>query len=269
MRSEAGSATEGVLSTGVPFLRLGQGPPLVVLAGLSPSHANPSGVVRRGIVSWMVPFAEHFTVYRVTRRPGLATGATMADIASDIAGAVERDIGEPVRLHGTSTGGSVALQLSLDRPELVQRTVLAAAACRLSPRGRQVQAQVGRSLEQGDVRRAAAQMFGSVAPRGLTRLARAAGWAAGGRFSADGLADMAITIAAEDAFDAEPRLAGVLAPTLVLGGTADAFYSTDLFRRTADGMPRGTAVVFPGKSHAHVAGSKVAAGVALGFLLGG
>jgi pimeloyl-ACP methyl ester carboxylesterase len=94
------------------------------------------------------------------------------------------------------------------------------------------------------------------------------GWVMGG-FTPDNQDDMLVTIAAEDSFDAEPHLSRVQAPTLVLGGTADAFYSRDLFERTAAGLPQGRAVVFPGRSHVSVAGSKVAAGIALGYLVGG
>jgi pimeloyl-ACP methyl ester carboxylesterase len=263
-----GAVTEGYLSTGLPFLRLGQGPALVVASGLSAEHANPTGVWRRMSLSWAAPFAEHFTVYVVNRRPGLAPGSSMSDIAADYAGAIEQDIGRPVLLHGTSTGGSVALQLAIDRPELVQRMVLAAAACRLSPHGRQVMSQVARLTRQGDHKRATSLIVGAGTPRRLAFVTRGMGWVMGG-FTPDNQDDMLRTIAAEDAFDAEPGLARVQAPTLVLGGTADAFYSTDLFERTAAGISRGQAVILPGKSHVHVAGSKVPAGIALGYLVGG
>src|SRR5918993_4312033 len=105
--------TEGRFTTGVPYLRLGQGPPLLAASGLTPAHANPQGMARRMALSWVAPFAEHFTVYLSNRRPGLAADVTMADVARDYAGAIEEDIGEPVALHGTSTGGPVALQLSI------------------------------------------------------------------------------------------------------------------------------------------------------------
>jgi hypothetical protein len=52
-----------------------------------------------------------------------------------------------------------------------------------------------------------------------------------------------------------------------MGGTDDRFYSEDLFRRTAAGIPQGRVVLFPDRSHVHVAGSKLAAGLALGFLI--
>jgi hypothetical protein len=60
--------TEGQFSTGVPFLRLGQGPPLLVASGLTGEHVNPTGMRRRMALAWTVPFAEHFTVYLVNRR---------------------------------------------------------------------------------------------------------------------------------------------------------------------------------------------------------
>ena len=258
---------EGSFSTGVPFLRLGQGPPLVVASGLTAEHANPKGMWRRSSLSWAAPFAAHFTVYLVNRKPGLLPGATMADLASDYADTIERDLGEPVFLHGTSTGGSVALQLASDRPELVERLVVAVAACRLSPRGREVQAELLRLTEAGEARRALAYLAGTQVPRAMAPVARGAGWALGGSFIASDPSDMLITLNAEDVFDVERRLGRIRAPTLVLGGTKDVFYSEDLFRRTADGIERGQVVIFPGKSHIQVAGSKVAAGIALGFLL--
>jgi pimeloyl-ACP methyl ester carboxylesterase len=259
--------SEGSFSTGVPYLRLGHGPPLLVASGLTAEHANPTGMWRRSSLSWAAPFAAHFTVYLVNRKPGLLPGATLADLAADYADTIERDLGQPVHLHGTSTGGSIALQLASDRPELVERLVVAVAACRLSARGREVQAELLRLTEAGDARKALAYLAGTQVSRPFAPAARGLGWALGGSFIASDPSDMLITLAAEDVFDVEARLDRIQAPTLVLGGTRDAFYSEDLFRRTADGVPGGQVVLFPGKSHVHVAGSKVAAGIALGFLL--
>lgn len=264
-----GAVTEGRMSTGLPYLKLGQGPPLVLASGLSSEHANPTGVWRRMSLSWAAPFAEHFTVYLVNRRAGLVAGVTMADIAADYAGAIENDIGGPVRVHGTSLGGAVALQLAIDRPELVQRMVVAASACRLSPHGLQVEAEVLRLIREGAGRRASALLIEPGVPSSLAYAARGLGWLTGAGLASDDRSDMVLMIAAEKSFDAEPELPRVQAPTLVLGGTDDRFYSEDLFRRTAAGIPHGRAVILPGKSHLYAAGSKVAAGIALGFLIGG
>jgi pimeloyl-ACP methyl ester carboxylesterase len=257
-----------VLGPGLPYLRVGHGPPLVMASGLSPEHANPTGVVRRMYLSTAARFAGHFTVYLVNRRVGLAPGATMQDIAADYAAAIDGSIGEPVMLHGTSTGGAVALKVAIDHPELVRRLVVAASACRLSPKGRQAQAEVARLTEQCDPREASAVMMEMLTPAALRYPARGVGWLVGPALAVDDPGDMLVTIAAEDAFDAEPELGRVQAPTLVLGGTADPFYSEDLFRRTAAGVVNGRAVIFAGKGHMYVASSATAATIALGFLLG-
>lgn len=48
----------------------------------------------------------------------------------------------------------------------------------------------------------------------------------------------------------------------------DRFYTEDLFRRTAAGIPWGRVVLFPGKPQGYPASAKLAVGVALGFLIG-
>jgi pimeloyl-ACP methyl ester carboxylesterase len=260
--------TEGAFSTGPPYLKVGQGPPLLVASGLTAEHKNPTGRWRKSVLAWVAPFAEHFTVYLTNRRPGLAPGTTMAELAADYAGAIEDDIGQPVLVHGTSTGGSIALQLAIDHPALVQRAVVSAAACRLSDSGRRLQRELIRRTQAGDHRGVGALLLGSLAPRPLTYPARGIGWLAGNVFAVDDPSDSLAVLSAEDAFDAEPGLARIQAPTLVLGGTTDAFYSEDLFRRTAAAIPRGRAVIFPDKSHMYVAGSAVPAAVGLGFLVG-
>jgi pimeloyl-ACP methyl ester carboxylesterase len=249
-------------------MRTGQGPALLVAAGLTTRHVNPTGTARRMSLAWAAAYAEHFTVYLANRRPGLTEGTSIHELADDYATAIENDIGAPVLLHGTSTGGSIALQLAVDRPELVRRLVLAAAACRLSPAGRAVMAEVARLTAAGDLRAATAAMVAAGTPPRMRPFARPAGWVMG-QFAASDQSDMLVTIAAEDAFDAEPHLDHVTAPTLVLGGTADGFYSRDLFERTAAQIPHGTAVVWEGRSHVGVAGGKVAAAVGLGYLLAG
>lgn len=262
------AVSEGRFSTGLPYLKLGEGPPLVQASSLSSQHANPTGLRRRMAISWAAPFAEHFTVYLVNRKPGLAAGATMADIAADYAGAIEHDLGEPVMLHGTSAGGSVALQLAIDHPALVRRLVVAASACRLPPHVHQAQAEAVRLAQNGDGRRAMALYLASLSPRPMSFAARGMGWLTGGGFTPEKRSDMLITLGAECLFDAEPELPEVQATSLVLGGTNDRFYTEDLFRRTAAGIPDGRAIILPGKSHGYVAGSKTTAGIALGFLLG-
>jgi len=260
---------EGCLYGGLPYLRMGHGSPLLLATGLTAEHTNPSGFERRMAYWMMAPFAEHFTVYGANRKPELAPGATMSDIAGHYAEAIEHDIGEPVFLLGVYTGGTVSLQLAIDRPHLVRRLVLRASACRLSPHGRHAQAELAQLTKEGDHRRAWSQLMEAAAPRALRYPARALAWTAGPSMAAEDPSDMLITIAAEDQFDAEPHLERVSAPTLVVGGGADPFYSSDLFRRTAAGVQDGRAVIFPNKGHGYASASRTASNIILGFLLAG
>ncbi len=258
---------EGTLGRGVPYLKLGSGPPLLAASGLTAEHVNPSGRWRQMSLKWLAPFSDHFTCYLVNRRPDLLPGTRMTQLAQDYADVIE-EVGEPVHVHGTSTGGSLALQLAIDHPDKVRRMVVCASACRLSPSGKALQLDVARRTEAGDARGAWGQMMSALAPKPLRFPAWGVGWMVGRLFTADDPTDMLRVIEAEDVFDVEPRLGSITAPTMVQGGTKDVFYDEDLFRRTAEGIPDGQVVIYEGKGHAFVAGSSKTATTALGFLLG-
>jgi pimeloyl-ACP methyl ester carboxylesterase len=115
-----------MLTGGLPYLALGAGPPLVVLPGLGKDNVLPCGMHSRFELATLRAYADAgWTAYWVTRRPGVAAGVTMADLASDLARALRVEFGEPVDILGFSTGGSVAQQLAVDHADVVRRLVLA------------------------------------------------------------------------------------------------------------------------------------------------
>ena len=101
-------------------------------------------------LSTLSPLTGDFRVYWVNRKKGLQPGESMSDIAGHLAAAIEEEFGEPVFLTGESTGGSVVLQLAVDRPELVRSLVVVAAACRLGEHGQLLQQELGRAVRAGD-----------------------------------------------------------------------------------------------------------------------
>ncbi|NTW42697.1 MAG: hypothetical protein HGA44_22995 [Cellulomonadaceae bacterium] len=79
--------------------------------------------------------------------------------------------------------------------------------------------------------------------------------------------DLLVTIDAEDAFDVGDQLHRITAPTLVIGGGKDVFYSRELFEQTAARISDGREHVIPGWGHMRTSMSSTTAHLTLGFLL--
>jgi pimeloyl-ACP methyl ester carboxylesterase len=77
-------------------------------------------------------------------------------------------------------------------------------------------------------------------------------WLFGGSQRVEDPSDMLVTVAAEDTFDASPELHRITAPTLLVAGGRDRFYSPELFRETAERIPGGRLRLYQDKGHASV-----------------
>ena len=259
----------GFLHDDTAYLKLGEGPPLVSALGLTPEHEVLEGWQRRMALAHVLPLTRDFTVYVLNRKRGLRPGESMSDIAAHLAAAIEDEIGEPVFLEGTSTGGSVVLQLAVDRPDLVRRLVVVCAAYRLGSRGRQLQAEMARLIRAGEPREAWALAMTAMLPDPLRAPVRPLSRLAVGSMVAADPTDALVTLDAEDAFDVQADLPRITAPTLVIGGSNDIAYSEELFRGTAAGVQDGRAHVYPGWGHMRAGSSTATAHLTLGFMLAG
>ncbi len=243
---------EGRLGGGLPYLSFGHGPALVVFPGLGTTNANPTGIQRWGELRLLSPLARSFTVHRIGRKVGLKRGTTMADLARDCAEAIGAGFAAPVDVLGISTGGSLALQLALDRPDLVRRLVVAGAAYRLSDHGRRFQRRVAQLSAAGDRRGLARMNAPDIADSRLgQRIAGGLLWLSGPLFIRRTWdpSDMIATIEAEDSFDVGGRLREISVPTLVVGGGRDRFYPRNLFAATAAGIPNARLTIYEDRAH--------------------
>ena len=257
----------GMLNGEIPYLALGDGPPLVMVMGLTATHEVPSGWDRRMVERSAIPLCDDFRVYVVNRKPGLRLGESMSEIAGHLIAAIEQEFGEPVLLMGTSTGGSVALQVAVDRPELVRALVVVASASRLGPRGRELQRELARLTRAGDAAGGWAQLMTAMLPTALQRPTRPLVRQMTGSMAPEDPTDLLVTLDAEDAFDVGDQLHRISAPTLVIGGAKDVAYPRGLFEQTAAGIHNGRAHVYPNWGHLRTSSSSTTTNISLGFLL--
>lgn len=75
-------------------------------------------------------FARDYRVYLFDRRPEVQPGITVRDLAGDIAAAMDALGIAKADVFGVSQGGMIAQYLAIDRPDLVNKLVLAVTAAR-------------------------------------------------------------------------------------------------------------------------------------------
>ncbi len=243
--------TAGYFRSGLPYNRLGHGPrPLVVFQGLMFENKPQSGMTLR-----MYKFLEDdYTVYSVLRKPGLPHGCTLANMADDYAAMIREEFGGPVDVIGVSTGGSIVQHFAADHPDLVRRLIIHSSAYVLSDEAKRLQLHIGQLAKQRQWTRAYAIVLDSVLPRhGVKKLlSRPLVWLVPPLMSLSAPQnpnDLVVTVEAEDQHNFKDRLAQITAPTLVVAGDQDAFYTAALFRETAAGIPNARLTLYAGMGH--------------------
>ena len=248
---------EGTFSGGLPYLVVGSGQPLVYLCGFTLDHRNPKpGLERMLALRTLTPLAKAgFEVYFTNRWPGMAAETTFADIAERHAEAIHEYFGAPVDVLGASSGGSVALQLIADRPDVVRKAVIASAAYALGPLGKEQQLKLLHAIEKTGRYPAQAvldTMSGKLRSRWLRALLTPVALLAAKRITIDNPADTIAMLRAEDAFDVRDRLADIQTETLVVCGAQDPFWTIEMFAETAFQLPHGKLIIYRNRGHALV-----------------
>lgn len=247
----ASEPAAGIFRSGCPYNRFGHGPRLVVIfQGLAFENKPLSWIAAAGSLSPYRFLGRAYTGYLVTRRPGLPSGTTLADMGDDYAATIREVFEPPVDVIGSSTGASIAQHFAADHPDLVRRLVLHAGAHTLSEPAKEVQLWTARLAEQGRWREAAAVLLDFFTPPGpVHRLLVAVGSRMMALSAPADASDLMVTVRAEDAHAFRDRLGEIRAPTLVIDGEDDPFYTPQLLRETAEGIPDARLILYPGKGH--------------------
>lgn len=246
--------SKGFFKCGIPYNRIGDGPrPLVVFNGLMFEN--------KPVPDFMVPpynfFGTSYTVYVVSRKPGLPAGYTLKDMSDDYAQMIREEFnGSPVNIIALSTGGSIAHYFAVDHPDLINKLIIHSSACKLSDKSKAVQLKVAELAEKKHWIRAYKLVINFAGTKSalerilLAPLISTFSVIAGCFMSPESPSDLIVTIKAEDSFNFEKRLSEIKLPVLVAGGTKDPCYPEELFKKTAEGIPGCKLALYPGKGHA-------------------
>ena len=110
------------------YIAFGNGTkPLIMIQGLNTRGIKGAGA---SLALMYRIFAKDFRVYLFDRRENLDNGITVRDFALDIAAAMEKLGVGCADVLGVSEGGMIAEYLALERPELVNKLVLAVTLSR-------------------------------------------------------------------------------------------------------------------------------------------
>ena len=250
------NAAAGYTKNGLPYNRYGHGTrPVVVFQGLLFENKPLTGFLSGVLAGPYKGLEEACTVYVVTRKPGLPAGYSLKDMADDYAVMIQQEFGGPVDVIGVSTGGSIVQHFAADHPELVRKLIIHSSAYTLTDASKIIQLRAAHYASQRNWRAAYATMFNDMLP--ASRISRYAlkpvvwlGTALLGTFAAPkDPNDFVVTVEAEDKFNFKDRLAQITAPTLVIAGDKDPFYTEELFRETAAGIPNAKLILYKGMGH--------------------
>ena len=117
-----------IYDTQIDCITFGSGPKtLIMIQGLNTRGIHGAALT----LAWMYRiFAREYTVYLFDRRPEVHEGITVRELAGDVAAAMDSLGIKKADVFGVSQGGMIGQYLAIDRPDLVNKLVLAVTLSR-------------------------------------------------------------------------------------------------------------------------------------------
>ncbi|WP_435318521.1 alpha/beta fold hydrolase [Haloarchaeobius sp. TZWSO28] len=239
-----------------PAVSTGDGPrTLLVIPGLNdPLHTvGDSWWFPRLMALYLQRYADTHTVYMVSRPHGIPADATVESMARGYEAVLDELDAEstPVDVLGLSMGGFLvqALAAADDR---VDRAVLGLSAATLSENGRGIVQRWRDWGERGQWGPIYREAYAIVADGLLARCLQAGSAGYDLLFDPENPADFLVSADSCLTFDGRELLPEIDCPTLVVGGDADVFFTTEDYHETAAALPDGTLAMLRGAGHESV-----------------
>ncbi len=252
----------GTFSNGIDYAAIGDGSRSLLFLPGGPGTAAFTGIGARIGTGMLKPLAgAGFTVWRLSRRRGMPPGHTVADMADDVAHAIDEAFGGHVdAVVGLSYGGTIALLLAARHPDTVGRVALVASSATITDQGKEADRRYGEALGHGRFTEAAQALLDEILPpdRARRRLKPLLAPILGRALATFGynLPDVLVETQAEMDVDARPVLHQITAPVLIIAGDQDVFFTRDIVEETTRLIPDCTVVWYEGRGHGGTASDK-------------
>lgn len=241
----------GIFADGIPYLKFGEGPKVMLFLAGGPGNTVPTGVGASGFVRGMRAFTDDYTIVLVTRKSGLPEGYSTRDMAEDYAELIHSEFDGHVDLvMGASYGGLIAQYLAANHPNLFDHLVIVMSGPVVSNEAKHIDLRYARLIHAHKDRKAMAlradAVFSGVARSVMATILWLVGPPLLGEVDETFRRDVMIEAKAEAEHDSHDILSRIAVPTLVVGSIDDFAFPADEVEQMARLIPRAALVMYPG-----------------------
>lgn len=242
----------GTFSNGMGYEAFGRGPLTVIFLPGGPGIVPMAWARVAQTLLW--PLADRgCTVWRLTRRPSMPQGYSIADMADDVAEVIDEGFdGHVDAVVGVSLGGLIAMYLAARHPQSMSRVVLISAAAKPVDEALESTSRYGEAVGGGRFTEAGEAMLEDPLPGERMRPVRRLLGPLAGRMVAswgNNPPDVLAETRAVMDVDARPVLTGITAPTLIIIGDRDTGFTRETVEQTVQLIPECTLVRYGNRGH--------------------
>jgi len=216
-----------------------------------PLRINPYLQINR--YKSLIPQNEVGDVYILGYDPQISVETFLADIAEDFGEFVQERIG-PCSIAGISYGGGVAIPFAAKFPELTKKLLLVVSSYAMSEQGLRLCQEVIDLTNNNDRFHAQIRLTCLVRNpllKSLLRISTRLTWDQKQAYlNPPSTVVNAYTHLIKYNYGLKKYIHGIKAPTLMIGGTKDQFFSVELYKELADAIDDCETVLFKNATHA-------------------